>query len=110
MGKIARALVIFATCFIDPCQACLVGCLMLCSHCIQVCCLDILSYLANKIVKPCLHVIYESCIYPFCVCARVTLDACNICLEPCWIIAYRCVTPASKLISSARMCEGTFQK
>merc|ERR1719263_2718364 len=84
-------MVLFLRCFIDPCQACVVGGLILFAHCLQVCVLDIMTFLSNKALKPLLHVVYESCIYPFCVCMRVTLDAINICLEPMWIMAYRAV-------------------
>merc|ERR1712150_239691 len=72
-------------------------------HCLQVCVLDIISFLSNKALKPFLHVVYESCIYPFCVCMRVTLDAFNICIEPLWIIMYRAVTPMAKLYGSFRV-------
>ena len=103
--KIAKVFVLFFRCFIDPCQACVVGGLILSAHCLQVCVLDILTFMSNKAVKPFLHVMYESCIYPLCVCMRVTLDAINICLEPAWIIMYRMVTPIAKLESSMRLCD-----
>merc|ERR1712072_1347154 len=103
--KIAKVFVLFLRCFIDPCQACVVGMLILSAHCLQVCVLDILTFLSNKALKPFLHVIYESCIYPFCVCMRVTMDALNICLEPLWIIMYRAITPMAKLLSSCRVCD-----
>merc|ERR1711971_347574 len=108
--KIAKIFVIFIRCFIDPCQACVVGGLILTAHCLQVCVLDIMTFLSNKALKPLLHVIYESCIYPFCVCMRVTLDAINICLEPMWIMAYRAVTPTAKLYQSMRLCDARIQK
>merc|ERR1712226_485546 len=108
--KIARAIVIFITCFIDPCQACVVGGLILCAHCLQVCFLDLISFISNKAFKPFLHVMYESMIYPCCVCMRVTFDALNICLEPLWIIAYRAITPQAKLQSSIRLCEAKVEK
>merc|ERR1711981_789551 len=108
--KLAKILILFLRCFIDPCQACIVGGLMLFAHCLQVCCLDIISFLSNKALKPLLHVIYESCIYPFCVCMRVTLDAVNICVEPLWIIMYRAVTPMSKLLASVRLCSAVITK
>merc|ERR1711904_25071 len=108
--KLAKIFVMFLRCFIDPCQACLVGLLMLFAHILQVCCLDIISFLSNKALKPLLHVLYESCIYPFCVCMRVTLDAVNICLEPLWIILYRNVTPVAKLYSSFRCCDAKIAK
>merc|ERR1712051_275171 len=38
--KIAKIFVIFIRCFIDPCQACVVGGLILFAHCLQVCVLD----------------------------------------------------------------------
>merc|ERR1712151_747783 len=85
------------------CQACFVGLLILFAHLMQICCLDILSFLSNKALKPLLHTIYESCIYPFCVCMRVTLDAFNICIEPLWIIAYRAITPQAKLFAAIRV-------
>merc|ERR1712139_611443 len=98
--KIAKVVVLFFRCFIDPCQACVVGGLILKAHCLQVCVLDILSFLSNKALKPLLHVIY-----PFCVCMRVTLDALNICLEPLWIIMYREITPIAKLYGAFRICD-----
>merc|ERR1712050_797616 len=99
---IAKFFTLLVRCIIDPCQACVVGALILFAHCLQVCVLDIISFLSNKALKPFLHVIYESCIYPFCVCMRVTLDALNICLEPLWIIMYREIVPQSKLLSAFR--------
>merc|ERR1712050_314969 len=106
----AKILMLMVTCIIDPCQACLVGLLMLFAHCLQVCCLDIISFLSNKALKPLLHVIYESCIYPFCVCMRVTLDAVNICLGPLWIIMYREIVPYAKLMGSFRLCDAKIEK
>merc|ERR1712032_1727200 len=88
--KIAKFFTLLIRCIIDPCQACLVGGLILFAHC--------------------LHVVYESCIYPFCVCMRVTLDAFNICIEPLWIIMYRAVTPMAKLYGSFRVCEAKIEK
>jgi len=103
--RAARGLVIFATMFIDPFQACLVGGMMLFAHCIQVCALDVSAYLANRILKPMLHAWYENIFYPFLVCFRVCLDGCNICLEPCFILCYRCSTPCTKVLEATRCCE-----
>merc|ERR1712224_491058 len=108
--KIAKVFILFVRCFADPCQACVVGCLILGAHLMQVCVLDVVSFLSNKSIKPLLHVVYESCIYPFCVCSRVALDAVNICMEPFWIIMYRAVTPWAKLYSSFRLCEAKIAK
>merc|ERR1712025_1484492 len=110
LSEDCQILYAFIRCIVDPCQACLVGCLLLEAHLIQVCVLDIISFLSNRALKPYLHVIYESCIYPFCVCMRVTLDAVNICLEPLWIIAYRMVTPVAKLYGSFRLCDAKIEK
>jgi len=108
--KLAKILVLFVRCFVDPIQACIVGGLILSAHCCQVFCLDLLTFKSNRMLKPALHVLYEGCIYPFCVCMRVVLDAANICLEPVWIIMYRAVTPEAKLASAFRLCEATIQK
>lgn len=102
---ITRAIVTFLRCLIDPMHACMFGFLMLYVHVIQICYFDFITFWSNKVLKPFLHTWYESCVYPFVVSYRVTLDAQNVMLEPCWIMMYRCMTPWAMLYRSMRCCE-----